>query len=308
MPGKTIIRTMRSANVPGDVDVAIHLPEEYGRPGTTPFPLLLLLHGGNGSERDLLRFVPLIDRTIEDGTLPPLVVATHSARRSLYMDYRDGTERWETFILEDLLPMLRAEIRLSYARDRTFVAGWSMGGLGSLRLAFKHPDLFGAVAAIEPAIEPALRWAEIGPRVKFWRPDDIYETIFGSPVDESYWAANHPAAIAKLDPGRLVDLGIYVEVGDQDMLYLHQGVEYLHRILFDAGIAHDYRLVHGADHVGPSLEPRIADALAFIGRQIAPPGWVDDEVTGQRSIVDDRKRVAGLPLEPVDTRRIRGHS
>lgn len=307
MPGKTITNAMRSDYLPGEVPISIYLPHEYDRSGAEAFPLLLLLHGGNGSEQDLLRFVPLIDRSIEHGILPPLVVAMPGARRSLYMDYRDGSERWETFLLEDLLPRIRRELKVSGAREGTFVGGWSMGGLGSLRLAFKYPEMFGAVAAIEPAVEPVLAWDNIGPRVKFWRPDAFMETIFGAPIDEHYWAANNPATIATSNPTRLLDLGIYIEVGDQDMLYLHEGVEFLHRILFEAGIGHDYRLVHGADHVGPSLEPRFADALAFIGRQIDPPEWIDSRVIDQRAMMDKHKRMIGLSIDPLDCRRIRGN-
>lgn len=306
MTGKTITKVVRSDHVPGDVPVTIHLPNGYDTPGAALFPLLLLLHGGNGSERDLLRFTPLIDKAIETGVLPPLVVAMPGARRSLYMDYRGGSERWESLILADLLPMLRRQLNISSTRERTFVGGWSMGGLGSLRLAFKHPEVFAAVAAVEPAVEPALAWAEVGPRVAFWRPIAFMETIFGSPIDAEYWAANNPATIARRDPRRLDDLRIYIEVGDQDMLYLHEGVEFLHRTLFGTGIGHDYRLVHGAEHVGPSLEPRIADALAFIGRQIVQPVWIDKHVIDQRAILDERKAAVGLKLDALDPRRIRG--
>jgi S-formylglutathione hydrolase len=305
MPGKTIMDVVRSDYVPGEVPVAIYVPSDYDAPHPGALPLLLLLHGGNGSEKDLLRFTSLIDEAIDSSVLPPLVVAMPGARRSLYMDYRDGSERWESLILADLLPMLRKRLNVSSARERTFVGGWSMGGLGSLRLAFKHPDVFGAVAAVEPAIEPALAWAEVGPRVAFWRPIDFMETIFGSPIDEDYWAANNPATIAKRDPARLVDLGIYIEVGDQDMLYLHEGVDFLHRLLFDTGVGHDYRLVHGAEHVGPSLEPRIADALAFIARQIVQPDWIDRHVIDHRASMDERKLAAGLIVETLDPRRIR---
>jgi S-formylglutathione hydrolase len=306
MSGKTIMKVVRSEHVPGEVPVAIYLPNDYEAPGAAAFPLLLLLHGGNGSEQDLLRFTPLIDEAIDSGVLSPLVVAMPGARRSLYMDYRDGSQRWESLILADMLPILRNQLNVSSARERTFVGGWSMGGLGSLRLAFKHPGTFGAVAAVEPAIESALTWGEIGPRVTFWRPIDFMETIFGSPIDKEYWEINNPATIAKRDPDRLLDLGIYFEVGDQDMLYLHEGVEFLHRILFDAGVGHDYRLVHGAEHVGPSLEPRIADALAFIGRQIVRPNWIDRRVIEHRALMDERKAAGGLVVETLDPRRIRG--
>ena len=295
-----------SPSIPGEVRVSIYMPPGYGGTPGQRYPLLLLLHGGNGSEQDLLRFMPTIDKAVTEGRVPPLVIAMPSARRSLYMDYKDGSQRWETFMIAELLAHLRKSLDVSTERRGTFVGGWSMGGLGSLRLAFKHPDIFAAVAALEPAIEPALSWSEIGPRVRFWRSEAVAREMFGSPIDTEYWEANNPATIAKRDPNRLLALGIYLDVGDQDMLYLHEGTEFLHRILFDAGIGHEYRLVHGADHVGPSLVPRLADAIEFIGRQIAPPGWIDESVIETRAVMDGQKRAIGMPVEAVDPRRIRG--
>ncbi|MFV3130922.1 alpha/beta hydrolase [Niveispirillum sp. KHB5.9] len=302
--GRVQAITLRSENVPGDVAVSIYTPPSYNQ--GRPLPLLLFLHGGNGSDQDLQHFTPAIDAAVTAGQIPPLVIATPSARRSLYMDFRDGSQRWETFIMAELLPHLRGSLAVSAERRHSFIGGVSMGGLGSLRLAFKHPDSFAAVAALEPAIEPTLSWDEIGPRVRFWRPEKLLQPMFGSPVDPEYWAANNPATIASRDPKRLVDLPIYLDVGDQDMLYLHQGTEFLHRILFDAGIGHEYRLVRGADHVGPSLVPRVLDALGFVGRQIEPPGWIDDGVRKARTTFDDMKRAIGMEVVELDSRRIRG--
>jgi S-formylglutathione hydrolase len=296
---------LQSRHVPGDVTVTTYTPDA-ARHVRSPIPLLLFLHGGNGSDLDLLRFVPTFDAAFASGRVPPMHIAMPSAGRSLYMDFKDGSQRWETFLLTDLLARLRTDLRAPADRRHTFIGGVSMGGLGSLRLAFKHPDAFGAVAALEPAIEPALSWRDVGPRVKFWRSDAVLAPMFGSPVDLDYWAANNPATIASHAPSRLFDLPIYLEVGNQDMLYLDQGVEYLHRILFDAGVGHEYRMVHGADHVGPSLFPRVADALGFIGRQIHPPRWIDESVIKTRAVFADMKRAAGLAEETVDPRRIHG--
>ena len=306
MAGRIISDRLATANVPGEVGVSIYLPEGYGEAPQSFYPLLLLLHGGDGSEQDLLRFAPVLDDAVAAGRIPPLVVAMPGARRSLYMDYRDGSQRWESFIVGDLLPHLRQTLNISSEQRQSCVSGYSMGGLGSLRLGFKHPDVFGAVAALEPAIAPALRWSEVGPRSLFWRPEEFMETIFGSPIEAEYWAANNPATIARRDPSRLLGLSLYLEVGDQDMLYLHEGTEFLHRILFDAGISHEYRLVRGAEHVGSSLEARMGDALGFIGRHLAPPKWIDQRVMEVRAIMDEKKRDFGLPLDGFDPRRIRG--
>lgn len=296
---------LASSNVPGEVGVAIYAPPGYDAGRAEAYPLLLWLHGGNGSEKDMLFFKSVFDREIASGRVPPLVIATPSGRRSLYMDYLDGSECWESYILSDVLPLVRRMAHVEASRERTFIGGVSMGGLGSLRIAFKYPELFAGVIALEPAIEAALEWKGAGDRTRFWRPERALFPMFGNPVDPAYWAANNPATIASAAPDRLLDLRIYLEVGDQDSLYLYEGAEYLHRILFDAGLAHEYRLLHGAEHVGPSLLPRVADALGFIGRLLSPPGWIDQSVLGFRSAMDEGKRAAGIEPVRVDPRRLR---
>lgn len=93
------------------------------------------------------------------------------------MDFRDGSERWESFILFDVLPFVRRSAHVSRGREHSFIGGWSMGGLGSLRIAFKHPEPFAAVAALEPAIEPAVAWKGVGPHTRFWKPEGFLSNI-----------------------------------------------------------------------------------------------------------------------------------
>jgi pimeloyl-ACP methyl ester carboxylesterase len=52
----------------------------------------------------------------------------------------------------------------------------------------------------------------------------------------------------------------------------------LHRILFDEGLSHEYRLVQGGNHVGPTVGPRLVEAIRFIGRALKP------QSTGQAAI------------------------
>lgn len=81
-----------------------------------------------------------------------MVVAMPSvASGSIYMDCYDGRERWETFIVAEFLPHLRRAYRTSADQRTTMVTGGSMGGFGSPRLGFKHPEIFGAIAAMQPS-------------------------------------------------------------------------------------------------------------------------------------------------------------
>ena len=89
-------------------------------------------------------------------------------------------------------------------------------------------------------------------------------------MDRDYWQLNHPPYIARESMETLKDSGlnIYIEVGNEDRLNLFRGGEMLHRLLFDAGLKHEYRLVHRADHTGESIPPRVLNAFDFVGRTL----------------------------------------
>jgi S-formylglutathione hydrolase len=293
--GRLVEGELESDLVPSPVPYAVLLPPGYDN--LAPHPLLLWLHGGGGSRDFLAGQQALFEDVWARGLAPPMVVVTPSAGRSLYMDYRDGSQRWETFLLDELLAAMRANYRID--PDRVYVGGISMGGMGALRVAFKHPTRFRAVIALEPGIEPALAWRDVQPEDRFWRSDELFEERFGRPLDEDYWAANNPATIAHRDPGRLAasGLAIYIEVGSEDAFGLHRGTDFLHRVLFDAGVPHEYRYVLGADHVGRSVPPRIVDALAFLER-IEAPAEPDPEVERVRRMLDGLKLRAGSAPGP----------
>lgn len=307
LEGKIVHVKIESRNVPSPVDIAIYTPPGYDQARKQPYPLIVQLHGGGGSSAAMTQMADYLESAIKQGLIPPVVSVMPSAGRSFYMDYRDGSEKWETFIITDLLARMRQDYNIVKGREGSLITGISMGGMGSLRIAFKHPDVFQAVASMEPGIEPALAYSEIKLRDRFWRDDALFETIYGKPVDQAYWAANNPATIAHLDPKRLIGLGVFIDAGDQDMFFLHHGTEFLHRILFDAGISHEYRLVKGADHVGPSIPPRFLAAMDFFGRILNPPkNWTEaPQVQQTRNRVDGFKRAAGYPVNPVDGSRLR---
>lgn len=216
--------------VPGTVDVGVLTPSEYSE-STRPYPLILFLHGGGGNSSQLnTSYRTLFEELWKSGELPPAVVVTPSAGRSFYMDYRDGSQKWESFILTELLPELRERYNLKTDSAGTFIMGISMGGMGALRMAFKHPSFFAAVAVLEPAIEPAFSYDEIEPIDRAYRAEDLYQEFFGNPVDRSYWQLNHPPYIARENIGELKESGlqIYIEVGNEDRLNLFRGAEMLH--------------------------------------------------------------------------------
>lgn len=282
--------------LPKPVEYSVLLPPDYDET-KEPVPLLYFLHGGGGNRSFLAGIKPLFERLWNEGRLPQLVAVTPSAGRSFYMDYRDGSEKWESLLVGPFLSHVRKSYHARQDRESLFICGVSMGGMGALRLGFKYPELFAGLAALEPGIEPALAFKDIHFEDRFWRSNELFETIFGKPVDEEHWASNNPANIVTRDAEniRSSKLGIYLECGDEDSFGLHQGTEFLHRILWDNGIPHEYHLVRGADHLGRTLGRRLREALQFIGRLISPPP-PDPEVDNLHKMVAQLKEQARRAL------------
>ncbi len=273
--------------VPEGVPYAAILPP--GSDQSAPMPLCLVLHGGGGSHQNLVDSKPIFDELWASGAMPPMVLASASiSPLGFYLDHPDGSVRWERFIAQDFIAHLRRTYNVGGDRNSTIISGTSMGGHGSLRIAFRNPDRFAAVAALEPALDPALQLDDVGERNHFFYPlvlesggDATADRLIGSNRDSALFKANNPAnlAIANADAIRASGLAIYIEAADQDVFNLHDGAEFLHRLLWDLDIAHEYHMARGADHVGPSLLPRMRSAYAWVGSVLRPPDPRANEIT-----------------------------
>lgn len=264
----TTEHSIESVLVPSPRGYRVLLPEGDHR----DLPLLILLHGGGGSSEYLSGVAPQIESAWRDGRLPPMAVATPDAERSFYLDYADGSQRWETFIVDEFLAHLRATLPVAGTAETTLLAGVSMGGHGTCRIGLRYPDRFRAMAAMEPAVMPALDFVDVPPDNLQFQSPEILEERYGTPPD-AHWNANNPARIAAGSADAITASGIriYLEVGDEDFLRLNEGTEFLHRALLDARIPHEYRLVLGGNHVGRTLVPRFDDVLGFLARALENP-------------------------------------
>jgi hypothetical protein len=124
-----------------------------------------------------------------------------------------------------------------------------------------------------PMVEPALRAADVRPRNSFYAfGNGLPPGLFGPDPDAALFAQEHPAnrAIRNAARIRAAGLPIYLEAGDEDLLMFQDGTEFLHRVLWDLDLSHEYRLIAGADHVGPTLLPRMRDAFLWLGARLAP--------------------------------------
>jgi S-formylglutathione hydrolase len=234
-------------------------------------PLCLFLYGGGGSVESLHDMQPLLEQWWASGALAPMVVATPDVGPySFYLDDPARGQGWESFVATRFIEQLR--VRFDVASAPCAIVGISMGGYGALKIALTRSAAFGAVAALTPMLEPAFEAADVHPRNRFHYPAAVPDALLGSDRDPALYRHDHPAGRARqhADALRRSELGIYIDAAGADALHAHDGAEFLHRVLWDLDIVHEYRLRRDADHIGPGLLERLYDAFAWVAARVAP--------------------------------------
>ncbi len=247
-----------SAALDASVPVSVLAHPEAGQ---QKLPLIISLDGGVGERESLIKRKSIFDDLLQRGDIPALNIISFSGGPGVFFH-----GPWETWILEELPAFAESTLGAAPDPEKLLITGISGGGYGALKMAFKHPSRFRAVAAMEAVILPSLTWPAQHTRACWWMLEQSAAQIWGPPFDEARFLADHPPnlAVNNADAIRQAPMEIYLEVGDDDMLHLADGAEFLHRILWDHDIRHEYHQVRWADHGGSSIEPRLREACRFL--------------------------------------------
>jgi S-formylglutathione hydrolase len=258
------------ANLVGDSprrSILVYLPPGYERQKKMRYPVVYLLHGFNGfgvGNKSWTRQggnfnVETISRLMTEMKISPMIVVMPDGSNryggSIYTN-SITTGNWEDYIARDLVSFIDKNYRTLPRAESRGIAGHSMGGYGALKIAMKHPDVFGAVYGtssccltyMPPAVtsqsQPAARKltsfdeADKAPfpvRVSFafaaaWSPDPTKPPFFSeSPLSENSddgersaavlarWQANIPTYMADQYVTNLRRLrGIAFDAGTQE--------------------------------------------------------------------------------------------
>ena len=279
--------TIPSAALGRPLAVAIYRPD--GPPPPSGWPVLYLLHGVNGDYRDwstLGGVQGTLDRLIAAHRIRPMVVVMPEGGNSWYVDSAavGGPGNFETAILDDVPRAIEEDMPVRREREGRAIAGLSMGGYGALRLAFRRPDHYCAVASLSGAIWQNMPLngsddASIHAAGNYFRRVDPativsgidrppgaghFGGVFGKPFDvERFNAANVFTLLAQqLHAGARLP-AIYLTVGDHDSHNLWRGSIALYETLMADDVNVDFR-VTGGDHAWSLWRKSIEDALVFV--------------------------------------------
>ncbi|WP_243793776.1 alpha/beta hydrolase family protein [Saccharopolyspora gloriosae] len=206
---RTFKLTVRSDQVPehpamqeqvsGEHVILVTLPAEYD--GTTRYPVNYSLHGAPDRPDSLLNKL-INERATED--VPLITVTPNGGGRGWYSNWvspgSSGEQNWETFHLDQVIPLIDANLKTIPSRAGRAITGHSMGGFGAFHYAQHRPELFSYVGSfsgdldllnpeMRAAITASTKWPAAG------TPLDPPDAIFGSPVWplDGIWNAQSPA-------------------------------------------------------------------------------------------------------------------
>jgi len=232
---------------------------------TGRLPLILHLHGAMSSAAFLETAKPIYDAAWVAGTLPRafVVCASTPTRGGFYIDQPNG-RAWERLVGTELPDRLAARFPLSEVRA---VIGFSMGGYAALKLAFRQPDRYRAVAALCPVVFPGETSAEVPEKNRGSLLGELNRAMGESPDD---YSNNCVPALLRRNHDNIAASGVRIllECGELDEFGLHDGAIYLHRLLAELKVDHIWDSAPGAGHAD-DVTTRLEKALAFLGRALA---------------------------------------
>ncbi|NBD09823.1 alpha/beta hydrolase-fold protein [Corallococcus silvisoli] len=177
-------------------DVIIWLPPGYEADTARRYPVLYMHDGQNLMDvRTAYAGEWNVDETaqalVQAGAVEPLIIVgvyNTQDRIAEYTPVPDAAEGYPDagradvygrFLIQELKPRIDAEFRTKPGAESTGLAGSSLGGLVSMSLGLKHPDVFSRLGVVSPSVwwadreilaevdalgaKPALRiWEDIG--------------------------------------------------------------------------------------------------------------------------------------------------
>jgi enterochelin esterase-like enzyme len=251
--------TFPSAALRTRVGYNICLPPQYASDPKARFPVVYYLHGYEGNESSFLEYARYWKAALPR-TGPMILVFVNGGETSFFSDSADRQMPGETVLVKELLPHIDSQYRTRADASGRSLHGYSMGGFGALKLAFKYPSMFGSVVAYGATLADAAEFRK--------HLGKVYRQMFDG--DPRRYADSDPLALAErhadLIRGRI---GINIIIGSKDDFLPRNRA--LRDRLQQLSVPVTYQEIRGAGHKKDDLyEPAAASAFEFSAQQFKP--------------------------------------
>ncbi|WP_404315671.1 alpha/beta hydrolase [Prescottella equi] len=189
-----------------------NIPLEVIRPadGSVPRPTLYLLNGaGGGEDRATWQRNTDINQFFQDKNVN--VVTPLQGAFSYYTDWQKddeklGRQKWQTFMLEELPPVIDAEFGTNKVQS---IAAISMTGTSVLNYAIAKPGFYRSVGSFSGCAETATPAGQSFIQTVVGLRGGVDVTNMWGPLDGPGWGQNDPVANAE----RLRGTELYITTG-----------------------------------------------------------------------------------------------
>jgi diacylglycerol O-acyltransferase / trehalose O-mycolyltransferase len=200
--------TIESPAVGDRVQVRLLLPAHFEAQPRRRWPVLYLLHGCCDTYLSWSRSTDIEQLTRKRDLL---VVMPDGGKVGFYSNWRTGPQ-WETFHTQELPQLLASQYR---ANGKAAIAGVSMGGLGALGYAARHPGMYSAAASFSGIVHTRLSsdvsQGYLGLVSSQGTPDPL--ALWGDPeADAATWKQHNPYDLAP----QLTRIPLFISAGNGD--------------------------------------------------------------------------------------------
>jgi putative tributyrin esterase len=259
----------QSKLVNGTLPYNVILPPDYQASRTTRYPVLYLLHGHGGHYTDWVTRTNVADYAAQYR----MIIVMPEGNNSWYVDgasvrTASGSDRpgdkYESYILQELLPDVDKRYRTIQSRYGRAIAGLSMGGYGAIKYGLKHPAVFVFVASMSGAFG-VTRYTEKEMGGANWEP---FLKTFGALGSETR-KANDIFEIAKaLTTGRVASLPyFYFDCGTEDVAQHFDRNRELSELFLEQKIPHEYRELPG-NHSWEYWDQQVREVLKIAAEKL----------------------------------------
>jgi S-formylglutathione hydrolase FrmB len=232
-----------------EIGYSVYVPPGYDfRPGPADaakkqerYPVIYWLHGKGGDESmgfDI-RLFNFFHKAITEGKIQPaLLVCPNCGSYSMFCDSYDKTIMGETILIKELIPLIDATYMTIASGSGRAIEGFSMGGFGAVKSAFKFPEMFSSVVTYGASLH------DLG-SVSSGRPE-VFERMFGARND--YFQQNSPYILAEKNTALISkNLRLKFINGSED--FTLQNNLKLNSCLDKLGINYDFKILDRYKHI-----------------------------------------------------------
>jgi len=239
------------------------LPGDYDSSRTTRYPVLYLLHGLTGHYNDWVQRTNVADYAAEYR----IIIVMPEGNDGWYTDSATSTtNKYESYILQELIPDVQQRYRTIEARYARAIAGLSMGGYGAIKFGLKSPSMFVFAASMSGAFGVTrLTDKEIPDR---WQ-DSV--KLFGATSSETRAANDLFELLRKLNAARVASLPyFYFDCGTEDSALIFPYNRELAALMFEKKVPHEFRELPG-DHSWGYWDQQVQEVLKIAAEKMRLP-------------------------------------